>query len=233
MGAKYRVTDENIDAYRDLMRHSEIAETKVEYITNDGDEMRIYVKKQLVYVKSVDTTDWYLYTDHFKTEKAQQIWEYVKAKGKKEEIKNGTEYYEIEVKELLEEVKKGIEEFVVWMLVKNPKHSIRKAESEYASWIASNGKNRPAIESVDGIDEEYGTVLIELVKIIQKSNGVIKELIKRLIEEIIKAQTKDKRDIIYTILLTLEMELKELNMYKPITKVNTRKIIKEIEKEWG
>lgn len=60
MGAKYRVTDENIDAYRDLMRHLEIAETKVEYITNDGDEMRIYVKKQLVYVKKVDTTDWYL-----------------------------------------------------------------------------------------------------------------------------------------------------------------------------
>ena len=44
--------------------------------------------------------------------------------------------------------------------------------------------------------------------------------------------TNNKRNIIYTILLTLEMELKELNMYKPITKINTRKIIKEIEKEW-
>lgn len=134
---KYKVTGDNIDRYKGLMRHLEIAETENEYVTCDENAMRIYVKEKLVSMKVKDTTDYYVYTESFKLDSVHDIWEYIKAKGE-----------------------------------------IRKTQ------------------------------------------------------KIRKAKTDDKGDRIYMNLVWVELELKKLKVYKPISKINVRKVIKEIEKTW-
>lgn len=145
-------------------------------------------------------------------EDIEELWEYVKQVGNKvaktNDLDDG-ERYEVGVREIKKEILDGIEEYVVWVLSGMDKKVLQKDKQK----------------------EEYGKIMIEYIKALQQSDGNNKSLAEELIK-IVKEEEKRASRLIYFELLEIERGLRRINIYPLKSKLNTRKIIRSIDKVW-
>lgn len=138
--------------------------------------------------------------------------EYIKSKGNKVaktyDLDDG-ERYEVGVREIKKEILDGIEEYVVWVLTRMRNKVLQKDKEK----------------------EEYGKIMIEYIKALQQSDGNNKSLAEELIK-IVKEEEKRASRLIYFELLEIERGLRRINIYPLKSKLNTRKIIRSIDKVW-
>lgn len=145
-------------------------------------------------------------------EDIEELWEYVKQVGNKVAktyVLNDGERYEVEVKGLKKEILNAIEEYIVWVLSGMDKKVLQKDKQK----------------------EEYGKIMIEYIKALQQSDGNNKSLAEELIK-IVKEEEKRASRLIYFELLEIERGLRRINIYPLKSKLNTRKIIRSIDKVW-
>lgn len=145
-------------------------------------------------------------------EDIEELWEYVKQVGNKVaktyDLDDG-ERYEVGVREIKKEILDGIEEYVVWVLTRMRNKVLQKDKEK----------------------EEYGKIMIEYIKALQQSDGNNKSLAEELIK-IVKEEEKRASRLIYFELLEIERGLRRINIYPLKSKLNTRKIIRSIDKVW-
>ena len=181
----------------------------IAYVEDIGNKVRMLYKKDLIGKTKLTDVEKVLYERVYEKKKVSGFIKYVSSTGLKEKNGQGTWYYIVDTNRVKEGLVKGVEDFIVETVTKIPKELVR-----------------------DDKDKEVCTeFIIEVIKYLQKSNGKLNDVLSNIVSELRK-QMERTSGLLFSVMLGVESWLGLANVFKIDIKINTRRIISEIDKAW-
>lgn len=182
---------------------------QIVYVEDTGNKVRMLYKKDLIGKTKLTDVEKVLYERVYEKKKVSEFIKYVSSAGLKEKNGQGIWYYIVDTNRVKEGLVKGVEDFIVETVTKIPKELIR-----------------------DDKDKEVCIeFIIEVVKYLQKSNGKLNDVLSNIVSELRKQMEKTS-GLLFSVMIGVESWLGLANVFKVDIKINTRRIISEIDKAW-